>query len=203
MKENLKYLSELSSQIDRKVSNSKKQFSAVPISLYSDPSEDINWEWRLSIPKRIRNNPLLLICNLVIIAKENPFWKTSYIEFCAQQCRRYNYEGKWRLLHKLAKLQSFVLIKYRIHEEIPANEFFGNYLPIIVKEYENFQIYFGKFQKPKPKKIQRRRGYNDKGSARKIHEIHDFSTVSGPNKEKLNLDSQYKKKSALLNFLFG
>lgn len=203
MKEKKSYLSELDSKVQKLVSDHAKLFSAVPRSLYSDTSEDRNWEWKLCIPKRVRNNPQLLIYYLIIITEGKPFWKELFIEFCASQSKRFGYQGKWRKLHKLAKLQFASLIKYRITEEFSPNEFFGNMLPGIEKELENFSIQFLKQQKPSPKTIQRRRGYNDKGSMRKIHEIHDCSVVSGPNKERENYDSQYRKRLALVNFLYG
>lgn len=203
MQENKIYFSELDKSLSRLSLNRLKQFSAVPKSLYSDLEWDRDFLWDLNIPKRIKNDPVLLICNLVIIARGNPFWKSLFIDFCANQCKKYNYQGKWKLLHKLAKLQFRTLIEYRICEEIPPNEFFGNYLPIIEKESQFFQIFFGRKQKPKPIKIQRKRGYNDKGSAKMNHEIHDLSSVSGPNKEKRDFTTQYKKRSAIINFLYG
>lgn len=203
MKNNNTFLSEINFNMSQLNLSHMRKISAVPVSLYSDPELDKNKFWDITIRRDVRNNPRKLLSLLVLISYVKPFWYSYFIDFVMNQCQRYNYQGMWRNLHKLAKLQHFELISYRIQEIMSPNAFFGNYFQEIKQFSKNCPCIFSKLNKPKPKTIQRRRGYNDKGSMKLPHERHDFSEVSGANPVKEDYRSQYKKRSALLNFLYG
>lgn len=203
MKFNDNYLSEIHRRITALKLSQVRKISAVPKSLYSDLSEDSNYFWDLSVKKEIRNNPKKLISCLVILSKIQPEWYSYFISFCAEQCHRYNYEGLWRLLHKLTKLYYNDLILYRIVEETSPSDFFGNYLPEIKQFCCDCPVLFLKQQKPRAVRAQRKRGYNDHGSRKFQHENHSFVSYSGENPEKEDHRTQIKKRSALLNFLYG
>lgn len=203
MQQSNSLLSEIELRMKDLKSVHMNRISAVPISLYSDLPEDSIWYHSLVVNKSVRNNPLSLCCLLVLISKYNPYWYTEFVLFCANQSKRYKYKGKWMLLHKLAKLYHHSLIMYRISESISGNEFFGNWYPTIVKMSEDCPVRFIKLTKKIPKQIQRKRGYNDKGSRKLEHEKHDFSVSSEPNPEKLDFTGSYKKRNFLVNFLYG
>lgn len=198
------FLSEILRTLEEKDWTQMRTFSSEAKSLYSDLSSSESFEcWQLSIPKLIKNSPRDLIANLIILSKVRPFWYDYFILFCAEQCRKFNYEGKWRLLHKLAKLYYPELIMYRITEEMSGNDYFGNIDKLVNKHLANFLIDYRKLKLPRPKFPQRKRGYNDHGSRKNPHEVHDLSTVSGKNPEREDYIDQYKKRSILLNFLYG
>lgn len=203
MEMNNSLFSEIESRLRRETYSKMKLSSTEPKSLYSDHTLDRDFEWKLRIPRSISRNPRQLIAILVVVSREKPFWYTSFLEECAILTKRNNYQGKWRLLHKLAKLQSYNLIRHRLSEELSGNEFFGNYYPYITSYLRNPQIQFCRVQKPRPKKMERVRGYRDKGSKKKPHEEIKEQTVSGPNPEKQDYTSQYRRKLAFVNFLYG
>ena len=204
MKEKNHYLSELKSNLEEKNWSLMRKFSSETKSLYSDlPDEDMKWTWKIQVPKTMKNDPEELIAGLIILSKIKPYWYTEYQLFCAEQVKKYNYQGKWILLHKLLKLNFHDLILYRITEIYTGNAYFGNINKRVNNLLENFSIRFGKCLKPRPTYAQRKRGYNDHGSRKNPHEIHDLSSVSGPNPEKLDFSDQYKKRLSLINFLYG
>lgn len=180
-----------------------RKTSAVPQSLWSDLPGDENRFWDLSVRKDVRNNPEKLINALLLLSKVKPEWYSCFIDFVANQCQRYNYQGKWRNLHQLAKLYHFDLIVYRIVETESPSSFFGNRMKEIEKFSENCPCSFLLQTKPRPKKVQRKRGYNDHGSRKLPHERHSFVSFSGENPEKEDYRNQYRKRSSLTNFLYG
>lgn len=161
--------------------------------------------WDISISKRYKNDPYSLIVILLILSKIRPFWYELFLDFVANQCYRYRYQGRWMQLHQLAKLQRYELICYRITEEFSERDFFGNFKPILVEVVrDQFPVSFILKRKPKCRKPQRKRGYDDKGSMRLEHEIHTaVSPSKGPNPYRIDLRSSYRKKSTILNFLYG
>jgi len=197
------YFDEISSNLDKLRYSRVRKISAVPKSLYSDHEGEENSYWDLSIPKDYERNAGILICYLIVYSREKPYWYSSFTDHLGQLCKKYQYKGKWMLLHKLLKVQSHKLILYEICTRIPAHEFFGNYYKEIEKVTLRPLIAFVKKQKPKAKSQARVRGYRDHGSRRLPHEIHSASSVSGPNPTKLNFENSYKKRLALINFLYG
>lgn len=203
MEFNEKFHSEILRNFDKLNLSQMRKISAVPKSLWSDLPEDENRFWDLSIRKDVRNNPEKLINLLLLVSKIRPEWYSIFLDFVANQCQKYSYQGKWRFLHKLAKLYYFDLITYRIAEIETPSSFFGNRMKEIIKFSNNCPCRFLKQTKPKSKKVQRKRGYNDHGSRKLTHERHSFVTVSGENPEKEDHRNQYKKRSSLINFLYG
>lgn len=203
MEFNEKFYSEIQSQLGKLNMSHMRTISAVPKSLQSDLSLDENQYWDLVIQKSTRNNPRELIALLVLVSKVKPFWYQLFLDFVANQCKRYSYQGMWRVLHKLAKLYHHNLILYRICETMDPNAFFGNYFQTIKKQSLNCPCRYLKLTRPRPKYAQRKRGYNDHGSRKLSHERHDFSYHSGENPEKEDHRDQYKKRSSFVNFLYG
>lgn len=203
MEFNNKFYSEILSNFEKLNESQMRKISAVPKSLWSDLPEDENKFWDISIRRDVRNNPEKLINLLLLLSSIKPMWYSYFIDFVANQCQRYGYQGKWRYLHKLAKLYHFELIVYRIVETETPHSFFGNRMKQIKSFSENCPCSFLKQTKPRPKVIQRKRGYNDHGSRKLSHERHDFSHHSGPNPEKEDYRNQYKKRSSFINFLYG
>lgn len=203
MSNNNRFLTEIHSQMAKIDLAHMETISAEPKSLYSNISVSDTSNWQLCIQKSTRENPSELIALLVLVSKVKPFWYQEFILFCAEQSRKKNYQGKWRVLHKLAKLNLHNLICYRITEIMSPNDFFGNYLPIIKKFARNCPCNYLNQKLPKPKYPQRKRGYNDKGSVKFSHEVHDLSRHTGPNPVREDYRSQYKKRSSILNFLYG
>lgn len=177
--------------------------SAEPKSLYSDHSMDEDFTWGLHVPKTLKRNPRQLIALLVIISREEPFWYTEFLEICGQQCRKYNYDGPWMLLHKLVKLYHHDMIVYRLSERVSGNDFFGNYYKYIINYLRNPFIVYRRTAKPKPKSMQRIRGYRDKGSRIESHKKIVQQVVTGENPERRDYSGQYKRKNVFLNFLYG
>lgn len=178
------------------------KISAVPISLYSDLPEDCNWYFSLCVDKSVRNNPLKLCQLLVLVSKYNPYWYHEFILFCSEQTKKYRYRGKWILLHKLAKCYYHSLILHKIEEHVSGNEFFGNWFPEIEKMSMRCPAKFIKLTRKKPRQIERKRGYNDKGSRKLVHEKHDFSVSVELNPEMPDFSGSYKKRNFLVNFLY-
>lgn len=203
MEFNNKFYSEILSNFEKLNESQMRKISAVPKSLWSDLPEDENKFWDISIRKDVRNNPEDLINLLLLLSSIKPMWYSYFIDFVANQCQRYRYQGRWRYLHQLAKLYHFELIVYRIVETETPHSFFGNRMKQIKRFSENCPCKFLKQTKPRPKVIQRKRGYNDHGSRKLSHERHDFSHHSGPNPEKEDYRYQYKKRSSIINFLYG
>lgn len=203
MEFNETFHSEILRHFDKLNLSQMRKISAVPKSLWSDLPEDENRFWDLSIRKDVRNNPDRLINLLLLVSKVRPEWYPCFIDFVANQCYKYSYQGKWRFLHQLAKLNYFNLIVYRIVETETPSSFFGNRMKEIIKFTENCPCRFLKQTKPKAKVVQRKRGYNDHGSRKLPHERHSFVTVSGKNPEREDHRTQYKKRSSLINFLYG
>lgn len=204
MKRNENFLSELLRTLEEKDWSQMRKFSSEAKSLYSDLSEEGTMEvWQLSIPKFIKNSSRDLLACLIILSEIRPFWYQNFILFCAEQSKKFGYQGEWRLIHKLAKLYYPDLIKYRITEEMSGNDYFGNINELVDKHLSHFFIDFRKLKLPKPKIPQRKRGYNDHGSRKNPHEVHDLSTVSGSNPEKEDHLNQYSKRSIFINFLYG
>lgn len=203
MKDNNTFLSEIKSNFRKLNLSHMRKISAVPKSLWSDLSDGENEFWDISLKKEIRNNPGNLISLLLLLSYIEPDWYSLFLDFCANQCQRYNYQGKWRKLHCLIKLYHFELICYRITETESPSSFFGNTMKEVIKFSSDCPCRFLLQKKPKPHYAQRKRGYNDKGSRKLPHERHSFVTVSGPNPEKEDYRNQMKKRSSLLNFLYG
>lgn len=203
MKNNKTFLSEIHFRINQINLAHMETISAEPKSLYSDITGEISGEWKLAINKTVRSNPSKLINLLILYSRVKPFWYQDFLVHCMDQSQRYNYQGMWRVLHKLAKLQHFDLITYRVTEIFSPNEFFGNMIKEINEFAKKSPCKYVNQKLPKPKYPQRKRGYNDKGSVKYSHEVHDLSRFSGKNPEKEDYRSQYNKRSSILNFLYG
>lgn len=195
--------SEIISNLDKLNYSHVRKISADPVSLYSDHESDSNWYWDLSIPKDYKKDPYKLICYLIVYSREQPYWYSYFVDTLGQLCKKNKYKGKWMLLHKLLKVHYYKLIIRELTSRLSGNDIFGNYFKEIEKIVKRPLINFVKLQKPKPDRAARIRGYRDKGSRKLPHEIHSDCTVSGKNPEQLNLENQYKKKHAMLNFLYG
>jgi len=182
--------------------SSMKNISADPRSLYSQSLDGVNYILDLAVDKSIRGNPDALIIHLLLVAAVNPEWKSLFIAYCGDQCYRFNYQGKWRILHKLCTLQSIMLMLQLVIEQYSPREFFGNLLPKLKKAAQENHVRFIKQAKPRGNYPKKKSGYNDKGSMKFPHEIHSAWRHTGPNPEKLDLRSQYKRKQAILNFLY-
>lgn len=139
--------------------------------MWPHPQLAQNSFWELAVDKSVRNDPQKLICILIGLSYVEPFWYHLFIDYCNNRCFMYNYEGKWRLLHKLTRLRHGLLIMQYVTKKIGPRIFYGNWLPIISEFSKNPSVRFISQLKPKAKKIQRRRGYNDKGSRRLPHEV--------------------------------
>jgi len=182
--------------------NSVENSSADPKSLLPDPLMEEH-SLDLSVDKLVRRDPVKLIAALLILTAEKPLWYHYFLDFCANQCYVHAYEGKWRLLHKLARLQSITLMLLEVQERMSPEDFFGN----IFKEMQQYKrrpsVRFILQKKGKVVQPQRRRGYNDHGSMRQPHEIHSDWKQSGPNPERPDYRIEYSEKRAILNFLYG
>lgn len=179
-----------------------RKISADPISLYSDSPSPEDFEWSLAVDKAVRNDPDELASILLILSAVKPFWYHVFLDFCGEQCYRYGYQGKWRFLHNLCKSQLIRLQLSLVMEYRSPNEFFGNMFNKMEKFARNPSVRFIKQTKPKPKKPQWKRGHNDKGSMKSPHEKHSAWVSSGPNPKRPDYRSSYKRKQAILNYLY-
>lgn len=181
---------------------SRENSSADPRSLSPDPLEGEH-SLDLSVDKSIRKDPVKLIAALLFLASERPIWYHYFLNYCGDQCYAHNYQGEWRLLHRLVRCQSIVLMLLEVQERMSPEDFFGN----IFREMQNFQqspsVRFILQKKGKVVRPQRKRGYNDHGSMRQPHEIHSDWKQTGPNPIREDYRTEYSAKRAILNFLYG
>lgn len=158
-------------------------------------------ELRLVLPKFIQK-PRVLIGLWLWTLAEKPIWKEELRIELEEKCKRFKYNGLWLSLHKLLKVNQLDLALYTSLESLfSARELRGNILPRAkkLKRFLEYKI----VNKKKSLKPQFHRGYRDHGGRRLDHEIHECSTVSGPNPESKDYSASLKKKYFLLNFLYG
>lgn len=139
---------------------------------------------RVKFPQYVFSNANMAICAILAFAcldlngdqetvLRNQFSKIAYNK---------NYQGKWNLVEKLVRLKPFFpnSIIATIIKELGPYTFFGNYLRLSKKMIRILQIEPLYNEKIVPVKFpQRKRGYNDKGSYRPVHQQHgDLSKVA-------------------------
>lgn len=118
--------------------------------------------------------------------------RLKFKEHLAQMCYNYSYEGKWRVVQEVLETPTiFRNIIEVIIQKLSIRELKGNILPLlpgIVARVKVIQTDLLKeARKPKVRYPQRKRGYDDKGSLRPVHEIHSCWEHEGPNPEKEDL----------------
>lgn len=122
-------------------------------------------------------------------------------DFLGQMAKRNQYKGSWMLVHKFLKLQSLTLVSDYIVEKKLQRSVFGNFLVAGLTSLSRLKLLNPRTSKPR--KPQRKRGYDDHGSARAPHKRRNCQVHSGPNPESQDLSSLYRKKLALVNWLYG
>lgn len=122
-------------------------------------------------------------------------------DFLGTKAKMHQYQGNWMLVHQLLKYcGDFDLITFELHSRKLQNEVFGNFLKMGEDALKRLKIYYVDYYR-RPKKPQRKMGYNDKGSTRPSHERRP-----GPDCKirEMPLDFQnYQKGTKLLQFLYG
>lgn len=176
--------------------------SADPRSLYSDNFSEADYYWDVSVRRAIRRKPDELIAALLVISAVKPFWYETFLAWCSERCYSEKYEGKWRNLHQLCKVQLIVLQLHTVQEMYTPEEFFGNIFKRMTKFNSDPTVRFLRQKRPESIRPQRKSGYNDKGSMKKAHEIHSAWKHSGPNKKRPDYRTLYKRKNAFLNYLY-
>lgn len=185
-------------------SNFSEDNVAVPKSLLPDPGLDGNLEIYLSLPKTFKRSPEDLFAAWLVAVSQDALWKEELRLQILNICKKYKYEGKWMELFHYTRLDRLDLILYLSLESYRSKEeFYGNVQKRVQQITKRNLIRFELKRKPKPKKPQFRRGYNDKGSRRLSHEIHSCWKHSGPNEEKIDLSDSVTKRNTLLHFLYG
>lgn len=112
--------------------------------------------------------------------------RQEFLEELGQRLFCYNYEGKWKVVQEILEqpLTPFNIVT-TVVRELSLRELKGNVLPLVPLLAENYKIVVRQVHVVKrPKKVrypQRKRGYDDKGSLRLAHEIHELWEHDGPN----------------------
>lgn len=115
--------------------------------------------------------------------------RLKFKEHLAQMCYNYNYEGKWSVVQEVLETPTILRnIIGKIADLLSIRELKGNILPlltsIVYKAKSITTDLLRESHKPRVRYPQRKRGYDDKGSLRPVHEIHSCWEHEGPNPEK-------------------
>lgn len=139
-------------------------------SLCSDTSERIYQLWHTQLNKPSQCLAMLLILPLIPKISRNGFWKMKIIDHMAQQCYKATYQGDWIIVQEILERrnQSLHSVLSKILEHKDTFFLFGNLLPLadrMVNGIKAREAYVSVIWDERPvRKIQRKRGYNDKGT---------------------------------------
>lgn len=156
--------------------------------------EDTNFENQIVIKSRLKEDLVLL----AIFSWYMPEEIGILLRFELQEICDKNPEAIW--LHFLIK-EKGLMYNYLCDTKLwSTRDFFGN---ILTKKRLNKikYLYSLKFKtKKKPKRVQRHRGYRDKGTLRNIHEYHSFASCTG---EQMTIEENRAIHKDTLSFLQG
>lgn len=127
------------------------------------------------------------------------------LEELGSRARRYQYSGRWLLVHELINivfLGPTFLFEQLFKRGISSREVFGRLLKECAQR-ASLKVYVSPLNKGRVNKPQRKRGYDDKGSAKPAHCWLPTDVHLGPNPLKLDLTPTEKKRTQILNWLYG
>jgi hypothetical protein len=136
---------------------------------------------------------------LLKVSKGIPWQTDREVKFFANQCYKYEYNGKWSTLQEILERSSnFEEFKQVTIDLLGNSTFYGNLEPLMERYqktviYKRFDQQRGLVRRPR-----RRRGYNDKGSLRPKWKRGRNLPDPGPERE----DRRNKVKHPLLNEQF-
>lgn len=127
------------------------------------------------------------------------FARRNYVEKISREGQRYNWEGTWKIVKEI--ISNNILVPYTVIDVIlrhySTHTLFGNIIPLARRLMNSLRIY-NPYEAPKskPRKTQRKRGYDDKGSLRPPHQWQERHFFEGPNPEKETIEISYVPHSA-------
>jgi hypothetical protein len=128
----------------------------------------------------------LIACTLCSTKYEDQLYR--FKEKLANTAYKNNYQGKWELLQELLEQSPHYLgiIAKTVTSNFSSEDIYGNLIPLMKKMCKLMKLRRKRNKRIRIRKPQRKRGYNDKGSCRFSHEIHQAWTFTGPNPERLD-----------------
>lgn len=169
--------------------------------LYSILPERLCREVRFSGLKNLTAREALGL-TLILLTKPTPLGFLVLDEI-GQLCRKNKYQGTWMDVHHILKVNFPDLVLYTLLERgYSFRDVFGNILKLGRVALCNVKILSQEIRLP-VKKPQRKRGYDDHGSRRPEDKWLPSDIHLGANPDVLDLSASYKKKRAILNFLYS
>lgn len=145
-------------------------------SLYPDLS--------IKIPDR---SPLECLAGIFVVSliffEKNEIHRYNFYERIAAKCYKNAYQGKWEQVQACLELKPNTpanIIEYFFTIFSPE-DIYGNFIPLIKKSIKQLKVIAKRPREPRVRYPKRKRGYNDKGSCRFIHEVHQAWEWSGEN----------------------
>jgi len=153
----------LSIQLGILISDIEKRIAEFP-SLHSDSPGELS----RSISKSFQ------ALEVIFLSTFFPYWETDrLVRSIGEKCFRSNYQGQWRIVQEFLEQyqQSPIWFLEKFSQFFTTNVLFGNLKKGSERELRFLQRKT-ELRRKKPRKPQRKRGYNDKGTLRPIHQYH-------------------------------